>query len=232
LQSISLAASSLSGAALLDPALTWPLRDGQPLEFLAQLNLEEIPQTGHARPACGLVSFFYDAANPPWGSDPGDRTGTVVLFSPDPSTARALLKPGSPPHAPPRKPLAFTQTAACCLTRAQDERLENFIESADEATAETVSDMQMTLSEVNPTDGNRVLSAPAVIQDDMDDYLSAAAGFLGLPPDIAWTLLLQLDSDRDLGWCWGDAGFLYFWIPTADLAEGRFDRVWTILQCC
>jgi hypothetical protein len=232
LQSVSPAASSLSGAPLLDPALTWPHRDGQPLEFLAQLNLEEIPQTGHARPPRGLVSFFYDAANQPWGSDAEDRTGTVVLFSPDPSNARPLLKPGTPPHAPPRKPLAFIQAAAFCLPEEQADRLDDFIQQSDETTAETVSDIQMTLSEANPSDGNRVLSAPAIIQGDMDDDLASAAGFLGLPEDTAWTLLLQLDSDKDLGWCWGDAGFLYFWIPTADLAEGRFDRVWTILQCC
>jgi hypothetical protein len=232
LQSIAPAASSLSGAALLDPALTWPQRDGQPLEFLAQLNLEEIPNTAHARPARGLVSFFYDVANPPWGDEANDHSGTVVLFTPDPATARAQLKPGSPPHAPPRKPLAFTQAAAFCLREDQGDRLEDFIQKTDEATAEIVSDMQMTLSEVNPGDGNRVLSAPALIQGDMDDDLASAAGFLGLPRDTAWTMLLQLDSDRDLGWCWGDAGSLYFWIPTDDLATGRFDRVWTILQCC
>lgn len=232
LQSISPAASSLSGAPLLDAALTWPQRNGQPLDFLAQLNLEEIPQTGHVRPAHGLVSFFYDAANPPWGSEANDRTGTVVLFTPDPANARPLLKPGSPPHAPPRKPLAFPQAAAFCLPEKQSDRLDDFIQNADDTTAETVSDMQMTLSEANPPDGNRVLSAPAVIQNDMDDDLASAAGFLGLPQDTAWTMLLQLDSDRDLGWCWGDAGSLYFWIPSDDLATGRFDRVWTILQCC
>jgi hypothetical protein len=216
----------------LDPSLSWPYRNGQPLEFLAQLNLEEFPDTGHARPARGLVAFFYDVENPPWGSDAEDRTGTVVLFTLDPSNARALLKPGTPPHAPPRKPLAFTQTAAFCLREEQGDRLDDFIQQADEATSETVSDMQMTLSEANPSDGNRVLSAPAVIQGDMDDDLAKAAGFLGLPPNTAWTMLLQLDSDRDLDWCWGDAGSLYFWLPTDDLASGRFDRVWTILQCC
>lgn len=232
LQTISPTASSLSGAPLLDSGLSWPHREGQPLEFLAQLNLEDIPDTGHARPARGLISFFYDTTNSPWGDDAGNREGTVVHFTPDPSKARTQLKPGTPPHAPPRKPLAFTQAAAFCLTRDQDDRLDDFIQQADDTTAETVSDMQMTLAEANPPDSNRVLSAPAVIQNDMDDDLASAAGFLGLPSDTAWTMLLQLDSDKDLGWCWGDAGFLYFWIPTADLAEGRFDRVWTILQCC
>ena len=231
LQTISPAASSLSGAAHLDPSLSWPHRDGQPLDFLAQLNFEDLPDTGHPRPARGLVSFFYDAANQPWGHDAGDLGGTVVLFTPDPTQARPLLKPGTPPHAPPRKPLAFTQTGAFCPTRDQEDRLDGFIQQSDDATADTVSDMKMTFEEANPSDGHRILSAPMLVQNDMDDDLAAAAGHLGLPPGTAWTMLLQLDSDDDLGWCWGDAGLLYFWIPAADLAEGRFDRVWTILQC-
>lgn len=232
LESIPPAASSLSGAAQLDPSFEWPARDGRPLDFLAQLNLGEIPDTGHARPPQGLLSIFHDTENQPWGDLPDDLSGTVVLFTPDPALARPLLKPGTPPHAPPRKPLAFSQTGAFCLNRDQEERLDEFIQQADDVSAEVVSDMKMTLEEANPSDGHRVLSAPSVIQNDMDDDLASAAGFLGLPPGTPWTLLLQLDSDSDLGWCWGDAGCLYFWIPAADLAEGRFDRVWTILQCC
>ncbi|RYD49847.1 MAG: DUF1963 domain-containing protein [Verrucomicrobiaceae bacterium] len=232
LQTVFPAASSLAGAPLLNPARTWPHLHGQPLEFLAQLNLEEIPETGHARPKLGLLSFFYDVANQPWGSDSDDHAGTVVLFNPDPSSARPLLKPGTPPPAPPRKPLAFTQAAAFCLTEEQNSRLDKFIQQADDATVKTISDMRETLIQASPRHGNCVLSPPAPVQEDMDHDLASAARFLGLPVDTAWTLLLQLDSDPDVGWCWGDAGSLYFWIPTADLAEGHFDRVWTILQCC
>jgi uncharacterized protein YwqG len=46
-----------------------------------------------------------------------------------------------------------------------------------------------------------------------------------------WRLLRQLDSDDDLGWSWGDVGTLYFWCRENDLADRRFDRAWTILQC-
>ncbi|MEU8076754.1 DUF1963 domain-containing protein [Catellatospora citrea] len=46
-----------------------------------------------------------------------------------------------------------------------------------------------------------------------------------------WRLLWQVDTDeRGLGWMWGDMGMLYFWIRSEDLAIGRFDRVWVILQ--
>jgi uncharacterized protein YwqG len=47
-----------------------------------------------------------------------------------------------------------------------------------------------------------------------------------------WVMLLQLDTDWDgPGWCWGDAGRIYFWIRKEDLAQRRFDRTWLILQC-
>jgi uncharacterized protein YwqG len=46
-----------------------------------------------------------------------------------------------------------------------------------------------------------------------------------------WRLLLQLDTDEDLGVMWGDAGTIYFWIREADAAACRFDQSWVILQC-
>jgi hypothetical protein len=179
-----------------------------------------------------LLAFFYDAENQPWGDQAGDRDGTVVLYSPDPLQARPALKPGSPPHPPPRKPLAFRQTPWLELSHTDNERIEHHYENAaDEAEAVLVSDLYLTHQDLDSPGPHRVLSAPMLIQNEMDDDLADAAPLLGLPAESSWTLLLQLDSDRDLGWQWGDMGLLYFWIPDEDLAAGRFDRVWTILQC-
>lgn len=46
-----------------------------------------------------------------------------------------------------------------------------------------------------------------------------------------WQLLLQLDSDDDLDWIWGDAGMLYFWIRKQDLEKRDFSNVWCEMQC-
>jgi uncharacterized protein YwqG len=45
-----------------------------------------------------------------------------------------------------------------------------------------------------------------------------------------WTLLAQVDSDDDLGWMWGDAGRVYRWLRRQDLAAGRWDAAWGIVQ--
>ena len=44
-----------------------------------------------------------------------------------------------------------------------------------------------------------------------------------------WVLLLQMDSDDDLGTMFNDAGFAYFMTRRSDLATARFDRVYASL---
>lgn len=47
----------------------------------------------------------------------------------------------------------------------------------------------------------------------------------------SWQLVLQIDSDSEAGMQWGDAGRIYVCIRKQDLAESRFERCWTIVQC-
>ena len=44
-------------------------------------------------------------------------------------------------------------------------------------------------------------------------------------------LLLQLDTDDDTGWMWGDMGMIYFWIAPQELDARNFDDVRLILEC-
>ena len=54
----------------------------------------------------------------------------------------------------------------------------------------------------------------------------------GLDKNAArWNLLLQVDSNEDIGMMWGDIGRLYLWITTEDLAARNFENSWLILQC-
>ena len=231
LQTIAPDVSCLSGAALLGPGESWPARDGKPLTFLARINFADLPPTPFRHPAQGAVEIFIDAGNTPWGHDAADAGGHAILFHPDSSGLKPALAPGSGPHPPLRKPLAFSQVPEFTPSRDFEDRYQDLLDTLDDVTGETVDDFYQTLSEFQIGEGHRVLSLPLLIQSDMDGDLADAARVRGLPEDTPWTLLLQLDSDPALNWSWGDSGYLYFWVPTEDLAAGRFDRSWVVLQC-
>jgi hypothetical protein len=223
--------SALSGAPLLDRSQSWPEKDGRPLEFLCQINFADLPPTDHVRPTAGLLAVFYDVEGGAWRFDEGGLGSCAFLYQPEIGRTQAVLKPGSGKHAPLRKPLRFEMTRGFTPTQKFEERIHELFEHSDEATAECIDDLYQTLQECGPLGEHRVLSRPLLVQCDMDVDLRTANRAHGLPEDTHWTLMLQLDSDKDLGWCWGDAGCLYFWVPTDDLAIGRFDRPWVILQC-
>lgn len=46
-----------------------------------------------------------------------------------------------------------------------------------------------------------------------------------------WQLVLQIDSDVQVGMEWGDVGRVYLCARKHDLAASRFDRCWMIMQC-
>ena len=45
-----------------------------------------------------------------------------------------------------------------------------------------------------------------------------------------WQLLLQIDTDENIGMRWGDAGMIYYWMRASDLQKCDFDDSWLVLQ--
>jgi hypothetical protein len=53
----------------------------------------------------------------------------------------------------------------------------------------------------------------------------------GFSESACLRLLLQLDTDDDLGWMWGEVGRLYYLIRQEDLAARDFSHAWMTFQC-
>lgn len=98
-QQVPLGASKIGGRPDLSYDTEWPVRDGRPLSFLAQINLSELPliDCDSAIARSGLLSFFYDVVEQPWGYDPKDVGSWRIHYA---DTLRNLERRISPSELP------------------------------------------------------------------------------------------------------------------------------------
>ena len=213
------------------------------LDFLLQIDLAELRplDVEHDLPQRGLLTFFYDCENQPWGYDPAHQEGfRVVLFEGDDLTSRL----------PPNRPL---ESRGLEFSRA--ETLPHIGSRAYEKLAKEVTLTREYFEFVHDFERraygregglHRLFGHSANVQGDMqlEAQLVSNGLYCGGPSGYSnarakaleagtqdWILLLQLDSDDGAEIMWGDLGMLYFWIRRQDLATGRFDRAWLALQC-
>lgn len=248
IQIVKTAAPSLShfgGSPNLPPGLPWPERNGRKLGFLARLSLPEIHRAHPVDwlPGAGALLFFYDMEEQPWGFDPKDRGAVAVLLAPD------LPGPMPQPDVGPdgsRSALAHRNVAFRrieVLPPAERDPVRALELSRKE------SDLFFDLAEgvFGGEPKHQVSGFPAPVQGDgmeLECQLVSNGVYCGDPtgyddpraealkPGAAhWRLLLQMDSDDDLGVMWGDCGVIYYWVEAHAARTGKFENAWLILQC-
>jgi uncharacterized protein YwqG len=216
----------------------------QPLSFLAQINLADVASQGCdlPLPRRGLLLFFYDTDNQPWGMYPHDSVGTQVLFVPaGTKIARGSIAQVNPS---PVRPLRCVASESLPSSESAEERMKGQAGYSREAFDEDFFKLRTKdLKVINC--GSHVFGGwPSSIQAPMEPECERVTNRIhtgnskGRPRAAAlrqsapqWRLLLQLDSDDKLHWEWADVGRLYFWCRESDIAERRFERCWTVLQC-
>lgn len=249
-EDLPLGASRIGGRPDLPAGTPWPHDDaGRPHSLVAQLDLAALQpfDVEGLLPPAGLLSFFYEAMEQSvWGFDPKDRHGwRVLLTEPDVPLVRheppeALIPEGvfRPGRLEPRLEWTMPDTWASA-------ELEALGLDRDEEKA--YQDLHQAWTEADDGLATRVLGHPEPVQGDMqlecqlasngiyvggpEGYRSAQARQLR-PGAVDWRLLLQVDSEEDLGMMWGDVGRLYWWMRRDTLAARDFDRAWMVLQCC
>jgi uncharacterized protein YwqG len=230
--------SKLGGLPAVPHRFEWPVWNGAPLQFLCQLDLEEIHRASPVGwlPKDGLLSFFYDAEQSTWGFDPNDRgSWRVLLFPAEAELASAdgsgvellpevfvRFEPGVSLPDPERTGLSWNQVPDEAWSYLDSQRI-------GDASCHQVGGWPNAIQ----NDGMELecqLASNGVYVGTSDGYhgeeakrLTAGAG--------DWRLLFQLDSDEDAGMQWGDVGRLYFWVREADASKGDFSGVWMVLQC-
>lgn len=241
--------SRIGGKPDVPAGFEWPASSaGEPLTFVAQIDLAEVRATGlagaEALPERGLLSFFHGYEPAPTEEHPGNA-GRVFFF--DEATPLAPVD-GS---ALPRVPIAFDlqteelpplESPFYPLVLADAGELD---EDPDESVFEVFRDFvddeygQVGLRDEGERPVHRLLGYADPLQADV--YLCTEGNATRLPLDewktlehyrraARWRLLLQLDSDPKRDIHFGDGGVLAFMIREDDLAARRFDRVWVEWQ--
>lgn len=223
-------ASRLGGLPCVPRDWSWPVCASEPLFFLGHVNcrdLAELP-TAAALPRQGLLAFFgdHDWVN---GCFPGWDPQAAVYYWPETET----LVPATVPIED------FTIFPDCAL---------RFFETLDLPHPLSTPVARLNLNDHDAGRYREIFRGLSATSHDVAEnrFQMRISKMFGWPDliqgelEIAededhdeWQLLLQLGSYEngvDVQ-SWGPGGVLYFTIPTADLAAGRFDRVDSEMQC-
>ena len=236
--------SHIGGEPDLPEGKQWPLFEGRPMSFLAQINCAEVIVTGAAGqlPPVGWLNFFYDSEQGTRGSGPADRASWVVLYFP----IDAQLRPAAFPDDLPDEarfdlhevsfqddltlpPWDSPEVNALDLP---GETLDAYLEALEQLPCRQRPTITRMLGHPECLRGGRMglqcqLAANGINVGDPSGYQDPRAEDLAAGASD-WVLLLQLDSVGEM--MWGDAGRVYFYIRRQDLADRRFENAWMILQ--
>ncbi|UDQ96631.1 YwqG family protein [Lentisphaerota bacterium WC36G] len=224
--------------------IEWPSNENGYLTFLCQIDLSEVPTDYQSDlPEGGMLFFFYDIIEQPWGFELSDKSCWRVIYSE--KNIGELPERGFPENFSdeavyPRRTIAFEIDTTYPYNLSAEILSLNF----NDADEEKYSDLEFQAYESRDT-SHQMFGYPAIIQNDEmaedcqymfykhDDIEKIKS----LPKDELenlrkgvddWVLLLQLDSEAI---CWGDSGMIYFWIRKQDLKARNFENVWLHLQC-
>jgi uncharacterized protein YwqG len=237
--------SRLGGDPDLPKGINWPYRNERPLQFLAQISLRDLPPIHDelGLPSTGILSFFYDMVDQPWGYDPKDAGAARVIYS----SGLLTLERRNSPDA-----ILFEQYSEARVAAIEHLSLSGWesdeirtLDPTDEQLNSYI-DLRSSMSPEYPSTCHQLLGWPDEIQGPMEVecqlvtnglYCGDSSGYedpraMKLAQNAReWRLLFQLDSDERADMMWGDAGRLYFWIRKHDLTSRYFDSTWVILQC-
>ncbi|MFF2890183.1 YwqG family protein [Paenibacillus sp. NPDC057967] len=242
--------SRIGGDPDLPADMEWPIdEDGTPMTFLAQLRLSEIAVHDESSllPKDGMLLFFVGI------DEPAYHIEHKVLFLTEEQLHSATHR-----LSPEDTTLEDDFTGYQVMGRASieppnygysdSEQLED-----DEHDYDQYEELTFDLTDNNSGDLAVMFGYPATQHGDCE-YEAALALLTGEEYNYSESkaleritvhmngdqtkaeqevrdtlLLLALDSDRDVGFCWWDAGELQFYIRKEDLLAGNFTRTYCSL---
>jgi uncharacterized protein YwqG len=237
--------TKIGGQPLAGKDFKWPKWRDQSLAFIAQIKLSEINSLSQMQPfpRKGFLYVFYDKEQSTWGFDPKDKESWKIIFEQEYDDLAELPYPQDLEDNYRYNEKKLEQKLIKTYPSWGDERVNAL--QLIEGQIDWCYDFADSVYCSKPR--HQIGGIANAIQNpemDLDCQLASNGLYCGdasgytdprrkkLEKNRAdWILLLQIDTDDDTGFMWGDAGMLYFWIKKDDLEKLNFENTWMILQC-
>ena len=226
-KNVDIEKSMFGGCPFVDKGFEWPIHNGVPLNFLAQINLSELNSicSFDFLPQEGLLLFFYDNDRQPWG-DFDDFGAWRVLYQ--------------------KKPVIHVQ---CPYGIYEMGDLKNkgisFIKEETYQNPDLLFLNESVLTEYyekyySKNEGHIIGGYSYDIQSSSKEDAFMVQhrhyhnnNFNNIPADDfkKYTLLFQMDSDYNINFQIGDMGTLYFYGDMDEMKKGDFSNIWITSQC-
>jgi hypothetical protein len=232
--------SHFLGSPLLAPGAHWPHGPNGPLTFLTCLDFADVQaDAAHSLnlPDSGVLNVFYDAQAVDWSFYPDGPLHWKLIY--ETGDVGPLNSSG---ESTPGVPFTLVENAASQSDQQPRHQLAGepfWIQGDQRPWLHFASGKYREDPNVIEALRRANLEPEALMTPDHQIRLAAgrALDAANVPPDVfkpgveQWQLLLQIDSDEALSFCWGDVGTLYVMLPKQSLAARRFDDAWICMQC-
>ena len=228
MQQLALGASRFGGLPDLPPNVEWPRRDGVPMEFVAQIRLEDIAphDSENALPHAGTLLFFYNSQWTTYDQDEDFDACRVIHFEgPDSALLRA-----DPPTIQWRaeyddkdRPTPFIHGLAR-LTFSRFEMPPGGVSPFISRESRLYQIWQDFHCEYSAT-WSAVPNGKTYVENHLLGYVDAQDYVGAHKHGTHDRALLQVDSDDAADFQWGDCDRLYFILTDEQLAARDFSKV-------
>lgn len=222
--------TKLGGEPELPADFGWPSRPEGALRFLCQLELSDVRAAGGPPwlPEQGCIYVFHDERY-------GCADQAKVIYLPERAHTRALAPTAASAWPYAERRLGFRSVASYPSLDWLGEE-QSAVSEAE--LAGLVMDEQLSGGQLDhriggfpgEIQGGRLAVSCELLARGRDAYADR-----DVTPAIeraarSWRLLLQVDSDEELGISWGDGGRLYIFVREQDAVAGDFSKTVTLSQ--
>lgn len=239
--------SKFGGIPYWDFSKEFPIDSkGEKLSLLAQINFEKENFNDDRLPNQGILQFYISSNDDIYGmnfDEQNKQTDWRVIYHPDinyniieeeiKNNGVITLKEANPDYyAPFNEEYKITFKGIDEIIDCSDERFDSIvskglkekfnIEVEENKVTDYLEQIDKNYYNKFGTWGHKLLGYPAFTQSDPRSYNNKYSRYD--------TLLLQIDSDRDI--MWGDSGVANFFINKEDLLNRNFSDILYNWDCC